>query len=214
MQATTRQSSPPGNWRFTMICRFLTILAALSLLVLAACEHSTSTAAPDHVKAVKAVVEQAADYINSRNYAALKDVIADDYRRHSQATPDIEVTSLEQFVTFLKQGAIAFPDDRVILDILVTEGDLVAFWGRYEGTNTGPGPFPPTGKSVSIEMAGIHRIENGKIAETWVTWDNRVMFSQLGIVMVPAPFTVELPGTSRTTEEAAKNNKNRNSKDS
>lgn len=187
-----------------MICRFFTILGALSLLALTACEQSASPTAADHVKAVKVVVEQASDYINSRNYDALSDVIADDYRRHSQATPDIEVTSLAQFVTFLKQGAMAFPDDRAIFDILVTEGDLVAFWGRYEGTNTGPGPFPPTGKSVSIEMAGIHRIENGKIAETWVTWDNMVMFSQLGIVMVPAPSTVELPGTSRTSEEAAR----------
>lgn len=168
-----------------MTHKFLTIPGAILILALAACNDQTPTAVSDHNEAMKAVVRQAETLINDRNYEALTEVIASDYRRHSQATPGIDVASLEEFVTFLKQGAIPFPDDRAVFDTLVAEDDRVAFWGHYEGTNTGPGPFPPTGKAISIEMAGIHRIKGGKIAETWVTWDNTAMFTQLGITMPP-----------------------------
>lgn len=168
-----------------MVRKLLTVLSTLSVMALTACNDGAPTATTDHVKAMKAVVRQAEELINARSYEDLTEVIAADYRRHSQATPGLEIASLDQFIAFLKQGAVSFPDDRAIFDVLVAEDDNVAFWGRYEGTNTGPGPFPPTGKSISIEMAGIHRIEDGKIAETWVTWDNTVMFTQLGLTTSP-----------------------------
>lgn len=164
-----------------MTYKFITILGMISILTVTACGDLSPTTTSDHNEAMKAVVRQAEVLINDRNYEALAEVITADYSRHSQATPGIDVTSLEEFVDFLKQGSISFPDDRAIFDMLVAEGDRVAFWGRYEGTNTGPGAFPPTGKTLSIEMSGIHRIEDGKIAETWVTWDNTVMFTQLGL---------------------------------
>jgi hypothetical protein len=34
---------------------------------------------------------------------------------------------------------------------------------------------------MEIDFAGVHRIEDGKIAETWVTWDNLVGLTQLGL---------------------------------
>jgi len=71
-------------------------------------------------------------------------------------------------------------------DWIVAEGDLVAFYGVYEGTQTGQmGPFPPTGKKMLSEMAGVHRYEDGKIVETWVTWDNLVVLNQLGLFPLP-----------------------------
>lgn len=164
-----------------MTRNFITVLSTLAIMSLAACNDQPSITAASRNNAIKDIVRKAEVLINARSYDSLTDVFADDYRRHSQATPGINITNLKQFVTFLEQGAIAFPNDRAVFDKLVAEDNQVAFWGRYEGTNTGPGPFPPTGKSISIEMAGIHRIEDGKIAETWVTWDNVVMLTQLGI---------------------------------
>jgi predicted ester cyclase len=47
---------------------------------------------------------------------------------------------------------------------------------------TGPmGEFPPTGKSVESKFISIFRIEEGRIAELWVEWDNLAMFTQLGL---------------------------------
>lgn len=48
------------------------------------------------------------------------------------------------------------------------------------------GPLPPTGKEMTSDYAGIHRIEDGKIAETWVTWDNMASLQRLGHIAPPA----------------------------
>jgi len=72
------------------------------------------------------------------------------------------------------------------LDALVAEGDRVAFWGAFSGTQEGPmGPFPPTGRRLESEVGGMFRIEAGRIAELWVTWDNLSGLVQLGLFPSP-----------------------------
>jgi predicted ester cyclase len=62
----------------------------------------------------------------------------------------------------------------------------VAVWATYEGTQRGQmGPFPPSGKKVQFDFAALLRVEEGKIAEMWVTWDNMAILAQLG--HLPAP---------------------------
>jgi hypothetical protein len=61
---------------------------------------------------------------------------------------------------FLRQDTAVFPDSVQTIKLLVAEGDLVAVWTTYEGTQQGPmGP---------------------KIAEWWVTWDNMTILRALG----------------------------------
>ncbi len=61
------------------------------------------------------------------------------------------------------------------------EGDLVAVWATYEGTQRGPmGPFPATGSRMQLDFAAFLRVEDGKIVEMWVTWDNAAAPAQLG----------------------------------
>lgn len=129
----------------------------------------------------RAAVQRAFEAINSRNYGLLDDLIVDDYVRHSQATPEVQVRSREEFKSFLAQDAATFPDAQIRIDRLAAEGDLVAFYGTYMGTQKGPmGAFPPTGNQMVLEFAGFHRFQGGKIAETWVTWDNLAALKQLG----------------------------------
>jgi predicted ester cyclase len=75
-----------------------------------------------------------------------------------------------------------------IIDIMVAEGDLVAIYCTFTGTQKGPmGPFPASGnKMVSMTMA-IFRLENGKIAELWIEWDNLAILTQLGLLPPPPP---------------------------
>ena len=47
------------------------------------------------------------------------------------------------------------------------------------------GPFPATDKRMELDIAGVFRIEDDKIAEIWVTWDNMAGLAQLG--HVPSP---------------------------
>jgi steroid delta-isomerase-like uncharacterized protein len=118
---------------------------------------------------------------NERAFDALDTIVAANFVRHSQATPDLTVGNLEQFKAFLRQDAATFPDSRVTTHQLVAEGDRVAFHGTYAGTQEGPmGPFPASGKRMEIEFFGVFRIEDDRIAELWVAWDNLAALTQLG----------------------------------
>jgi predicted ester cyclase len=48
------------------------------------------------------------------------------------------------------------------------------------------GPFPPSGRDLEIPFIGLLRIEDGKIAEIWVEWDNLNALAQLGHFPPPA----------------------------
>jgi len=158
-----------------------TLIIALAV-VLMSCSAVDDTAAKN-----KAIVLQSLEAINSQNFDKLDEFMAQDYVRHSQATPDVKVESLADFKALLSEWFTTFPDAKQGITLLAAEGDLVAFYGSFIGTQTGPMEgFPITGKTIDSETAGFHRLENGKIVETWVTWDNIAILSQLGLFPPPA----------------------------
>jgi steroid delta-isomerase-like uncharacterized protein len=129
----------------------------------------------------KKLVRRFGEAMNARQYQVLDELVAPDFVRHCQATPQIDVRSLEQFKDFLRQDTAVFPDSVQTLRHVLAEGDLVAVWVTYEGTQRGPmGPFPPSGKKMSIDFGAVIRVEKGRIAEMWVTWDNMTALAQLG----------------------------------
>jgi predicted ester cyclase len=46
--------------------------------------------------------------------------------------------------------------------------------------------IPPTGKSVRVDAISIHKMRDGKIAETWEVWDTLGFLQQLGVVPQPS----------------------------
>ena len=119
--------------------------------------------------------------VNSRDHDALEAFVAPSFTRHCPATPDVVVRSLADFRRFLQQDLATFPDSVVTLEKLIAEGDCVAFWASYSGTQTGPmGPFPASGRRVTGPFAGYFRLEDGRITELFVTWDNVDLLTQLG----------------------------------
>ena len=134
----------------------------------------------------KALVRSFAEAGNRNDVDAFDSLLTPDFVRHCEATPEATVTTCEEFKQFYRDTARTFPDQRMSLDTLVAEGDRVAFWGTFSGTQQGPmGPFPATGKRMKSECAGIFRIEDDKIAELWVTWDNLAGLAQLGLFPPP-----------------------------
>ena len=151
-------------------------VVAIAASLAAGCCHECQD-----VEANKALVREAFDALVAGDYDRARELMAEDYVRHCQATEVTEMRSLEELFQFLEADKATFPDGKGSLDMLVAEGNLVALWGRWEGTQAGPmGPFPPSGKPMSLDFAGVHRIEDGKIVETWVTWDNLTSLTQLG----------------------------------
>jgi len=130
----------------------------------------------------KEIVMNSFEVVGNGDYEGMNNYIAKDYTRHCQATPELVIESLDAFKEFIKADRKSIPDQKLNIKMLLAEGDLVAFWGTYTGTHTGQmGPFPPTGKSANLDFSGVHRVENEKVVETWVTWDNVTILNQLGL---------------------------------
>jgi len=70
---------------------------------------------------------------------------------------------------------------RVTYEMMVAEGDMVAAYATFTGTNTGAiAANPPTGRSVQMTFFAMFRIEEKKIAEIWVVSDRISLLTQLG----------------------------------
>ena len=162
-------------------------LLLLSILVSTACTAAPPAVIDEYsvqdtkIERNKELVRSFGEAINLRQLDILDDIVAPDFIRHCQATPEVDVRSLQGFKEFLRQDSVVFPDSIQTARYVVAEGDLVAVWATYEGTQKGPmGPFPASGKRMQVDFGVFLRIENGKIAEMWVTWDNVAALAQLG----------------------------------
>ena len=81
----------------------------------------------------------------------------------------------------------AFSDFSLTIGDIVVDGDKV--WARQRGGGTNDGSFlafPPTGKTVSIEVFDVVRIDNGLIVEHWGRPDQMGTLVGLGHVTLPA----------------------------
>ena len=129
----------------------------------------------------KKLIRRFWEAMNTRQLDVLDELLAPNVIRHCQATPELNVRSCEDFKEFCRQESASFPDSLQTIRHLVAEGSLVAVWSTYEGTQKGQfGSFPPSGKKFSVDFGAVFRMENGKIAEWWLTWDNTVILTQLG----------------------------------
>jgi steroid delta-isomerase-like uncharacterized protein len=83
----------------------------------------------------------------------------------------------------------AFPDLRIVEDMAIAEGDLVATHWTASGTHTGPAfaSLPAaSGRRFEITGMSFYRVRDGRIVEGWVNDDTLAMAAQLGLVPVPA----------------------------
>lgn len=77
----------------------------------------------------------------------------------------------------------AFPDLKVVVDLIVAEGDLVSVRWTARGTNTGAGNgIPATGKRVEVSGTTVFRFVDGAIAEEWTAGNSLGLMKQLGLM--------------------------------
>jgi len=70
---------------------------------------------------------------------------------------------------------------------MIAQGDNGAYVSTMKGFQAGPmGDLPATGKEFTLVNIIIQRLEDGKVAETWVSWDKVAFLSQLGHFPPPA----------------------------
>lgn len=150
-------------------------------IVLAGCTDKKNEESKSQAAINKEIVSKSFEVVGNGDFDGMDAYISQDYVRHCQATPELVIESLDAFKEFIRMDRMALPDQKLNVKMLIAEGDLVAFWATYTGTQTGQmGPFPATGNKAELDFSGVHRLENGKVLETWVTWDNITILSQLG----------------------------------
>ncbi len=123
---------------------------------------------------------------NEGNLDGLDKYVASNVIRRVPASLNNNANNLAELKKGITDFRTAYPDMKVTFDELIFhEERSIARW-TFTGTNTGPGNFPPTGKSVKVSGAGIGRFENGKLVEDLVYFDALEYFTQLGIIELPA----------------------------
>jgi len=136
----------------------------------------------------KALVQRIHSEVSKGNQAIFDEVLSPDYVRHCQAMPPEhqELHGTDQFKAFIADFLMAVPDCKDSVLFVIAEDDMVAYVTRTTGTQTGPlGELPASVKEFVLTNIVVHRIEDGKVAETWVSWDNVAMLSQLGFFPPP-----------------------------
>jgi steroid delta-isomerase-like uncharacterized protein len=120
---------------------------------------------------------------NKGRAEAIDEMIAPDCVAHGLGGPEGDLHGPEGFKTFHSRFMGAFPDIRITVDEVITDGDRCAcrFTGRmtHQGDHLG---VPATGRSVVLEGMAITYWRNGQIVEAWNTVDMLGMLQQIGAV--------------------------------
>ncbi|MFC8380321.1 ester cyclase [Nocardia sp. NPDC057272] len=131
----------------------------------------------------KASAKRIFDAWNSRDLDVFDEVMADGCINHDPQNPFAEVHGPEGLRRLVQMYLAAFSDQRFLINEQIAEGDFVTT--RWTGTGTNDGEMmgmPATGKSAVVQGITINRFEDGKIIESWASWDTLGMMQQLGVV--------------------------------
>ena len=94
----------------------------------------------------------------------------------------------DSMITEMTADFVAIPDIRFNIEQIFGDGDSVIVRGVLSGTNTGPlmtlkGRAIKAGKRpIAIPQAAFHRLQDGKIIESYIYWDTQTVLAQLGFL--------------------------------
>jgi len=123
---------------------------------------------------------------NEGNFDGMNDFLTEDTVRKAPASLNSDANSLAELKQVITDFRTTFPDAKVTITHVTFQGNRSFAQWTFEGTNTGPGDFPPTGKSVNIQGASHAQYADGKMTEELVFFDAMDMMAQLGLVPDPS----------------------------
>jgi steroid delta-isomerase-like uncharacterized protein len=133
----------------------------------------------------EAVIRRWIEAYNERDLEAEADVLAPGFVAHVPAAPG-PLEGLEAWRQFSGPFAEAFPDLRLTVEDVVSEGEKVAARVAFRGTHRGGFQgIPPTGKEVAFSSMEFNRVVGGKVEEHWVELDLLGLMQQLGAIPEP-----------------------------
>jgi steroid delta-isomerase-like uncharacterized protein len=129
----------------------------------------------------EAVVRRTFEAFSTGDTSAAEELIAADAVAHDPAQPE-ELTGPEGFKQTVELYRAAFPDLAFTIDDIFSDGEMVCT--RWSSTGTHDGDLmgiPATGNQTNISGISIDRVVDGKVAESWVHWDNLGLMQQIGV---------------------------------
>jgi steroid delta-isomerase-like uncharacterized protein len=133
-------------------------------------------------EANKAIVEHLTAELDVGNLDVLDEVLAPEFIGHSPLSPE-PIRGPEGYKAMMAAFGTAMPDLHFPSWTLIGDGELVAIHMVAEGTFTNPlMGIPPNGKKVSLRMANIWRLADGKAVEWWFNLDTLGFMQQLGAI--------------------------------
>lgn len=145
-------------------------LCCIALAFLPACTQNTT--AMEHqskIEANKALVKKwiLEGWNQNRNSEVVADVFAQNWKDGNPTFPD-QPAGIDGAMYYVNVYRKIFPDIQFSLTHIIAEEDILTF--RFTAEATHQGEFmgiAPTGKKVKFSGIVIHRVENGRFAESW-----------------------------------------------
>jgi predicted ester cyclase len=133
----------------------------------------------------KAVVRRWIEAYNDRDIQQVEaDVLGPGYVAHAPAAPG--PLDSEAWTQFTAAFIEAFPDLRLTVEDIFSEGDMVAARLTFHGTHRCEFQgILPTGKEVAFSSIEIDRVVGGKVEEHWFELDLLGLMRQLGAMPEP-----------------------------
>ena len=127
------------------------------------------------------------DRINAGDIDGFGMNLADDFVEH-EATPGL-APGKDGVLAFFRMQLAGFPDLRMDVEDVVTDGDRVVARVRFTGTNRGEFMgMPATGKSGTVLLFDQFGFaSDGLVREHWGVLDALAMMQQLGVVPAGPP---------------------------
>jgi predicted ester cyclase len=119
---------------------------------------------------------------NNRREDAIDEMLDDDVVGHGLTNAEGDtIRGKEDFKNLHRTFLSTYPDLKITVEDIVTEGDKMAGRCRVSATHAGEGlGLAPTNQPVEFTGMIIVRVNDGKIVEAWNEFDFMKMFTQIG----------------------------------
>ena len=124
------------------------------------------------------------EFCDGRRLEIAEEILAPDHVYHDPQSPPSPPgpEGMKEIVRLYQEAVEGHWE---VHEVAATDDRAMVRWtghGTHSGEIMG---LAPTGRSLKVDALTLLRIEDGRIAENWTTWDTLGMLQQLGAV--PAP---------------------------
>jgi len=133
------------------------------------------------VSSPRAVIEEFLQRLGALDFAAAAELLSVDCVHHTQGLGNGDRRGREAWLDLVRSLWTSFPDRRLWIHQIVSEGERVAVRLTWTGTHLGVfAGIAPTRREVEVNGMIVFALREGKIVEQWMEQDILALHQQLG----------------------------------